>query len=76
MREVPKDSFPEKLRKRLSDSGLSVDYLKDLKTRILKLASRTQSEYFHIQLYDLLLSYGLQLDVKLVQNPSMKNIVK
>lgn len=41
MKECAKESFVEKLRKRLEDKSLSIDYLKDLKSRILRLASLT-----------------------------------
>jgi hypothetical protein len=34
MKEVPKDSLAEKVRKRLADATLTADYLKDLKARI------------------------------------------
>ena len=72
MKEVPKDSLAEKVRKRLADTALTVDYLKDLKARILRLSARTQSEYFHIQLYELLLSYGLTHDLRVIQTPNVK----
>lgn len=41
MKEVQKDSLAEKVRKRLADTALTVDYLKDLKARILRLSART-----------------------------------
>jgi hypothetical protein len=41
MKEVLKDSLAEKVRKRLADTSLTVDYLKDLKARILRLSART-----------------------------------
>ena len=69
MPEVPKDSIADKVRKRLNDAKLSVDYLKDLKARILRLSARTQCEYFHIQLYELLLSHSLTYDLKIIQTP-------
>lgn len=76
MKEVPKDSLAEKVRKRLADATLTVDYLKDLKARILRLSARTQSEYFHIQLYELLLSYGLTHDLRIIQTPHVKSLVQ
>ena len=76
MKEVPKDSLAEKVRYRLADTALTVDYLKDLKARILRLSARIQSEYFHIQLYELLLSYGLSQDLRIIQTPQVKSLVQ
>lgn len=60
-----------RLRARLADTSLTVDYLKDLKWKLLRLAASTKSDLFQIELCDLLYKCNQLQDLKFLKSSAL-----